>query len=428
MFAASYYDRHEYASAREMADANRDYWEKQARANGGWDVPLQLLEAAQTIVHKLNEALGASRSGLLHKNFESRAQIVLGRNGRSVSTFSFADGSRVISIDLDLFYEICVLMYGISREESYGAWLAAFMFYHNIQSTNASFPEIEMIFDKCLDRSPRIFEDIMRSCLYCLILHELGHEYSAQCGTGHAALTAEIPHDAAKYRTLCINPPHGPKYTIFLGGDGKERVYVPEASWMEEFAADQFAMQSTMEMVSAGAVTFSSFEKTIHHVALWQFVIFYLGAGNLFRHDQNRGTHPTAHNRVDLMVFHLDPVGVALFGDWRSSALSIFQQRYTHLFSPLFAGLHRMLCERVQAIQPVAYISGDGVLSNLTDKPDPFPLLRALLHAELLARPFEAWSEPLEELAGGMKYGYDHVISDMASFLREMNFRFENDD
>jgi hypothetical protein len=165
----------------------------------------------------------------------------------------------------------------------------------------------------------------------------------------------------------------------------------------------------------------------VHRVAAWLFVLFYLYVGNLFRNRDDR-THPSFHNRADLLVFHLDPIGVALFGDWRSSALTILLQRYEYLVSPQFARLHRMLGERVQIPQPVAHVSPDRIISELFDKPNPILALTRLLRSGLIEEPLESWREPLETVAASVKYGYDAVITDMAGFLRTMNLRFENDE
>jgi hypothetical protein len=235
--------------------------------------------------------------------------------------------------------------------------------------------------------------------------------------------------DFKRGRKLCLSPPLGPEYLVGRGPDGRERIFVRSAEWIEEFAADQFAFQATMIMVSNGStLSFSDFEKAIHHLALWQFVIFYLGTGNMFRHDQDRESHPSSHNRVDLMVFHLEPLGVPLFGDWRSDALTTLHQQYARLFSPEFAQCHRLLGERVQHIQPFIWSSNKEPSDVvLLDKPDAIAILRIILSSDRLSRPLEELLEPLKDIGSSVRYGHQTVIADMAGVLRQLNFRFEND-
>lgn len=126
------------------------------------------------------------------------------------------------------------------------------------------------------------------------------------------------------------------------------------------------------------------------------------------------------------MIFHLDSIGVELFGDWKSSALTILQQRYAHLFSPKFARAHRALGERVIAIQSFVLVFSDGdAHSALFDKPKLMPALRLMIEADLIQMPLTTWARPLKDLATMFKQGYEEVLSEMAVVIAEMKFRFE---
>jgi hypothetical protein len=156
-----------------------------------------------------------------------------------------------------------------------------------------------------------------------------------------------------------------------LGSDGRNKIFVPDKAWLDEFAADQFALRATMIAVSNGVeLKFADFEKAIHHLTLWQFVIKYLYLGNLFRHDQDRSSHPSDHNRVDMLVLQLEPLGLPIFGDWKSGALATMHGQYTKLFSPEFARIHRLMAERVQQPQPIVWSTRNESISRLLDKPD----------------------------------------------------------
>jgi hypothetical protein len=425
MFEASHHDRHDFNSAREMADANRRFLSELATPEA--DVFHQILEGAQRIVPEFNQALKGPSNRLLNSKFESRAYILLGNNSRSVSTFTFADGSRAISVDINILQELSVLIFGLSRAEEYGSWLAAWLLYHNIQSSNSAFPSIEALFLRCLSRAPSIFNDIIRSCLFYLTFHEIGHEYSAQFGVDYANLTTDAEYGEA-ISELCPNPPHGPVYSLLVGSDGRDRIFVPGKAWLEEFAADQFAMRATMIAVSDGVeLKFSDFEKTIHHLMLWQFVIKYLYLGNLFRHDQDRESHPSDHNRIDMLLLQLEPLGVPIFGDWKSHALVILQEQYTKLFSPEFAQIHRLMAERVQQPQPIVWSTRDEPIAGMLDKPDPIAALKAALASKWLDRPLDDLLAPLKELGSKVRYGHQRVLADMANFLHAMECRFETD-
>jgi hypothetical protein len=214
-----------------------------------------------------------------------------------------------------------------------------------------------------------------------------------------------------------------------LGSDGRNKIFVPDKAWLDEFAADQFALRATMIAVSNGVeLKFADFEKAIHHLTLWQFVIKYLYLGNLFRHDQDRSSHPSDPNRVDMLVLQLEPLGLPIFGDWKSGALATMHGQYTKLFSPEFARIHRLMAERVQQPQPIVWSTRNESISRLLDKPDPIAGLKTALASHEVDRPLEDLLAPLKGLGSKVRYGYENVLADMAEFLYAMNVRFENDE
>jgi len=427
-FSASSHNRHEYCSAAAMAAANHTYLKERAKQDKVSWLDLQVFESTQRIVEALNKAIAQARNPLLDR-FSSSAYVLLGTNARSVTTFAFDDGSRAISLDRDLIYEIATLIFAMSREAEYGALLGACILYNNITASNTGFPMIREIALKCFEQSPSSFNDIVRSCLYLLVFHEVGHEYIDEFGVHEAFVTATDPSVGTKYRTVCYNPPHGPKYSILLGEDNKERVYTPEPDWIEEFAADLFAVKAALLSVSGGSPSFVDFEKTIHHLALWQFVLWYSYVGNIYRDDPDRSTHPSAHNRVDLMLYHVDSIGVELYGDWRSSALTILQQRYVRLFSPAFTQAHLALGNRAIAIQPLVQITGRQVGEvKILDKPKLIHALQLMMELDLIQKPLEEWAHPLKDLSLQIKYGYDKVLASMAAAIRGMSLRFDEEE
>ena len=424
-FSTSSYDCHEYGSATEMAEANHKYLKKRAEREDAFRLDLHVFENTQRIIEGLNQAIDGPRNPLLNRRFRSEARILLGSNARSVTTFAFPDGSRAVSVDADLLYEVATLIFAMSREAEYGPLLGACILYNNVTAASAGFPMIREIALKCHEQSPRIFNHIVRSCLYMLVFHEVGHEYGDELGVQGAGVTGTNPSVGMKYRDVCYNPPHGPKYFALLGDDGRERVYVPDPDWIEEFAADLFAVKATLTTVSAASPSFADFEKTIHHLAVWQFVLWYFYAGNVYRDDPGRSTHPSAHNRVDLMIFHLDLIGVELFGDWRSGALTILQQQYLRLFSPAFAQAYRVLGECAIAVQPRVKMGRRVGKVELLDKPKLMPMLQHIMEVDLGRKPLEAWAQSLKWLSSRIKYGYDEVLTIMATVIRDMNFRFD---
>jgi len=95
-FSASSHHRAEYDSASEMAAANHEYLQKRALGERVWWLDLQIFEGMQRIIKSLNEALAGPRNPLLDRGFSSRASVLLGKNGRSVTTFAFPDGSEIL--------------------------------------------------------------------------------------------------------------------------------------------------------------------------------------------------------------------------------------------------------------------------------------------------------------------------------------------
>jgi hypothetical protein len=426
MFGASFRDSHEYGSAEEMARANYEFFLTEGKKR---KLARAVFHSCQTLVGKLNEQLAATTNSRLNRKFQTKSHVLLGSNFRTVSTFEFEDESRAISIDESVLWEVAVFVYAISRDEAFGPWLAAWMLYHNAQSAKSPFPMIDVIARKCVERSPVIFDDIVRSCLYCLILHEVGHEYLPLYGADYADLTMDSHVLLSSVRKLCFNPPYGANYTAITGGDGRERILVPDEAWLNEFASDQFAFQATMSMVSDGTIIFENFEKALHHLTIWQHIIQYLSVGNLFRPASDRDTHPSADNRVDVAVFHLERIGIDLFGDWQSGALAILQKGYGKLFSVEFAGHLRHMTERLVVPQPYVYFAGDKIaLQGVIDKEDPMPYLQEWLAVKLERSSLEKLVVPLETYGNAVKYGYDLVIKDMAKLIKDIELiRFDND-
>src|ERR1041384_7178580 len=189
-FSISSHHRHGYPSATEMATSNREYLRQQAEREKACWIDLQIFDNTQRVVQAFNEAMAGPRNALLNPRFRSRSRILFGSNARAITTFVFADDSRAIALDSDLLYEVVTLIFALSREAEYGSLLAVFILYNNITSANAGFPLIRKIAIKSFEQSPAIFNDILRSCLYLLVFHEVWHEYIDEFGVREAQVTA----------------------------------------------------------------------------------------------------------------------------------------------------------------------------------------------------------------------------------------------
>lgn len=355
---------------------------------GDAHVVLNLTLRLQKHIDCLNKVFDEERiPRLLSPEWRADAYIFVGEAEKRFWTFS-ANGQEAVLIDFDLVVRLVLLIYmvGIDKEEDIVAQaLASFLLLSVVVPRDEEFPRLLDLLIAVMQRDERVVNDLIVLVGDFILFHEIGHSYVKRFGTKFSRVAFHLPKGISPTPNVVRNiqfHPEGPVFNqIYMPGNPNGMLLLKPnyEHWTNEIAADIFSAYANLIASAEGRPELIDLERLADWLTCWQHLLYVIGWRELYmrsntgKADVTTFSHPSAHIRMDVIMYHINFIAEEFTSDWQSPAIGRLFSHYQSLWASDLAGLVQDGIEYVRyAFDEDGPHINIGRLFTLRGEPIPF--------------------------------------------------------